>query len=63
MYSPKISEELIPHLYRWAKSDGVKMTVLVNQIIKNEIENNQRKEQTSNDEKDKRNPQFRFRNI
>jgi hypothetical protein len=46
MYSPKISEELIPHLYRWAKSDGVKMTVLVNQIIKNEIEKNQRKEQS-----------------
>jgi hypothetical protein len=63
MYSPKIAEEFIPHLYRWAKSDGVKMTALVNRIIKNEIENNQRKEQTSNDEKDKRNPRFRFRNL
>jgi len=37
MYSPKISEELIPHLYRWAKSDGVKMTVLVNQMIEREV--------------------------
>ena len=37
MYSPKISEELIPHLYRWAKSDGVKMTVLINRIIEKEV--------------------------
>lgn len=46
MYSPKIAEELVPHLYRWAKSEGVKMTFLVNRILKNEIEKNQRKEQT-----------------
>ena len=39
------------------------MTALVNRMIKNEVENNQRKEKTSNDEKDKRNPQFRFRNL
>ena len=63
MYSPKISEELIPYLYQWAKSEGVSMTALVNRMIKNEVENNQRKEKTSNDEKDKRNPQFRFRNL
>jgi hypothetical protein len=53
MYSPKISEELIPHLYRWAKSDGIKMTVLVNRIIKYEIEKNQRKEQV-NEQEDQR---------
>ena len=58
MYSPKISEEFIPYLYQWAKSEGVSMTALVNRMIKNEIENNQRKEKKSNDEKDKRNPQF-----
>ena len=46
MYSPKIAEELVPHLYRWAKSEGVKLTSLVNRILKNEIEKNQRKEQT-----------------
>ena len=63
MYSPKISEALIPYLYQWAKSEGVSMTALVNRMIKNEVENNQRKEKTSNDEKDKRNPQFRFRNL
>jgi hypothetical protein len=36
---------------------------LVNRMIKNEVENNQRKEKKSNDEKDKRNPEFRFRNL
>ena len=62
MYSPKISEELIPYLYRWAKSDGVKMTVLVNRIIKNEIGKNQRKEQ-SNEHQDQRDAQRNIGNI
>jgi hypothetical protein len=62
MYSPKISEELIPHLYRWAKSDGVKMTVLVNRIIKNEIEKKQREEKRHEHE-DQRNPQWNTTNI
>lgn len=34
MYSPKISEDLIPHLYQMAKDRRVSMTVLTNQIIK-----------------------------
>ena len=63
MYSPKISEEFIPYLYQWAKSEGVSMTALVNRMIKNEIENNQRKEKTSNDEKDKRNHQWDTTNL
>ena len=62
MYSPKIAEEFIPHLYRWAKNDGVKMTALVNRIIKNEIEKNQRKEQ-SYDEQDQRNTERNIGNI
>jgi hypothetical protein len=62
MYSPKIAEEFIPYLYKWAKSEGVKMTALVNRIIKNEIENNQRKEQ-NNGEQDKRNTIQDSRNI
>ena len=62
MYSPKIAEEFIPYLYQWAKSEGVSMTALVNRMIKNEVEKNQKKEK-SYDEKDKINPQFRFRNI
>jgi len=37
MYSPKISEELIPILYKLAKSKGVKMTALVNEIIKKAV--------------------------
>lgn len=43
MYSPKIEEALIPHLYLWAKSDGVKMTKLVNQIISKEVKKHNRK--------------------
>ena len=63
MYSPKISDEFIPYLYQWAKSEGVSMTALVNRMIKNEVENNQRKEKKSNDEKDKRNPQWDTTNL
>lgn len=62
MYSPKIAEELIPDLYQWAKSDGVTMTSLVNRIIKNEIENNQRKEK-SNEHQDQRDAQRSIGNI
>ncbi len=62
MYSPKISEELIPHLYRWAKSDGLKMTALVNRIIKHEIEKNQRRER-SNGHEDQRNTQRNIGNF
>lgn len=62
MYSPKISEEFIPYLYQWAKVEDVSMTVLVNRIIKNEIEKNQKKERTY-DEKDKRNPQWDTTNL
>lgn len=34
MYSPKITEELIPVLYHTAKSKGVPMTRLVEQLIR-----------------------------
>ena len=62
MYSPKIAEEFVPYLYNWAKSEKVTMTALVNRIIKNEIEKNQRKEK-SHDEQDKRNPQWDTTNL
>ena len=62
MYSPKIAEEFVPYLYNWAKSEKVTMTALVNRIIKNEIEKNQKKERTY-DEKDKRNPQWDTTNL
>ena len=62
MYSPKIAEEFVPYLYSWAKSEKVTMTALVNRIIKNEIEKNQRKEQ-SHDEQDQRDTIQDSRNI
>ena len=34
MYSPKISEELIPVLYRSAKAKGIPMTRLVDSLIR-----------------------------
>ena len=37
MYSPKISEELIPYLYQEAKRKREPMTSLVNKIIKKHI--------------------------
>ena len=62
MYSPRIYDELIPYLYQWAKSEKVSMTALVNRIIKNEIENNQRKEE-KNEGQDQRNPQWDTTNL
>jgi hypothetical protein len=62
MYSPKIAEEFIPDLYQWAKSDGVTMTSLVNRIIKNEIENRERKEK-SNEHQEQRDAQRSIGNI
>jgi predicted DNA-binding ribbon-helix-helix protein len=44
MYSPKISEAFIPVLYRMAKDRNMKMTVLVNRIIEEEIQKTQKKE-------------------
>lgn len=34
MYSPKISEELVPALYRWAKEQKMPMTRLVDGILR-----------------------------
>jgi hypothetical protein len=47
MYSPKISETFIPTLYRMAKEQGVRMTVLINQIISQEIQKQKEKEATN----------------
>lgn len=48
MYSPKISEELIPALYRWAKAEKIPMTRLVNQILKRELSLKESEEITRN---------------
>ena len=37
MYSPKISEDLIPLIYRAAKSEDVPMTAWVNQAVENAL--------------------------
>lgn len=37
MYSPKIKEDLIPKLYQRAKTEGVSMTKLVDQIIRDAL--------------------------
>ena len=50
MYSPKISEEHIPALYRLAKVKKVRMTKLVNQIIKNFLVKNSDKAYAYTDE-------------
>jgi hypothetical protein len=50
MYSPKISEAFIPTLYRMAKEQGVRMTVLVNRIISQEIQ--KQKETEGRNERD-----------
>jgi hypothetical protein len=44
MYSPKISEAMIPILYRMAKDRDVPMTVLINRIIGKEIRRQQKKD-------------------
>ena len=38
MYSPKISEDLIPRLYRLAKKKKTKMTTLVNRFIREKLD-------------------------
>ena len=40
MYSPKISEDLIPQLYRMAKARKMPMTRLVSVIIRHALTNN-----------------------
>lgn len=37
MYSPKINEDLIPILYKLAKSEGKTMTRLVDEILRAKI--------------------------
>ena len=44
MYSPKIQEGLIPRLYRKAKDENVSMTVLVNEILSEALDNGGREE-------------------
>ena len=43
MYSPKIKEDLIPKLYQRAKTEGVSMAKLVDQIIRNALNGGNKK--------------------
>jgi len=52
MYSPKISEKLIPYLYRKAKEKKIPMTAIVNGIIQKSIKEENRND--DNGEKRKR---------
>ena len=50
MYSPKIKEDLIPKLYRIAKEEGLAMTKLVDQIIRDALNGKGPKERQKADE-------------
>lgn len=56
MYSPKIAEELIPHLYRIAKAQQIPMTRLVNGVFKQYIKEHE--DEVRNSQKD-RNSDYR----
>lgn len=45
MYSPKIKEDLISSLYRKAKAEGMPMTKLVDQIIRDVLNSGRSKKE------------------
>ena len=47
MYSPKISEEVIPILYKIAKQRKQPMTRIVNEILKKAVKNITEKEKSN----------------
>lgn len=51
MYSPKISNDLIPRVYRIAKAKGVPMTRLVNQILKKGLDKMEKNYKSKQDKK------------
>jgi hypothetical protein len=53
MYSPKIKEELIPKIYRLAKVRGIRMTTLVNEILRKALD------EEGKDEKEERRDSIR----
>ena len=46
MYSPKISEDLIPRIYQLAMAERVKMTTLVNRILEKALNGKEAEEWT-----------------
>jgi len=57
VYSPKISEMLIPRIYRVAKGSGIPMTKWLNQVIEQALPEKDAVHETneSNSRKEKRN--------
>lgn len=49
MYSPKIKEELIPKIYQTAKARGIRMTTLVNEILRKVLNGMEGKEDANED--------------
>jgi predicted DNA-binding protein len=49
MYSPKIKDELIPKIYQISKAKGMRMTTLVNEILKKALEKMEDKKNGWND--------------
>ena len=51
MYTPKISEDLIPHLYRIAKETKSPMTRIVDDILRRAIQQNIQENQENRNQK------------
>ena len=51
MYSPKIKEDLVAKLYQKAKVEGVPMTKLVDQILRDGLRRRRNKEGKENEVK------------
>lgn len=49
MYSPKVEEELIPKIYQIAKTRGMRMTTLVNKILRKALNGMEGKEDANED--------------
>lgn len=62
MYSPKISEKLIPLIYRAAKSDDVPMTTWVNQAVENALASRAQPQPQEQSPKEKERNDYRHSN-
>ncbi len=51
MYSPRIKEDLVPKLYRIAKEEGLAMTKLVDQILRDGLSRRKNKKGRENEVK------------
>jgi len=54
MYSPRINVDLIPRIYKLAKAKGIKMTTLVNEILRKALDDMEGKKDEYLNEQEKR---------